>query len=80
MEKLKSLGTKKTSNIVLIILAIFIVIFTIVCLWLFYLYQSVPDTLVTCVFGLCGSECGVLGWIKVMKTKYKESEVNDDEL
>lgn len=73
---------RKTSNIVLIILAIFIVTFTVVCLWLFYLYQSIPDTLITCVFGLCGSECGVLGWIKVMKTKYKnnESEVDDNEL
>lgn len=70
----------KTSTIVLIILAIFIVTFTIACMWLFYLYQTIPDTLVTCVFSLCGSECGVLGWIKVMKTKYKESEVEEDEL
>lgn len=70
----------KTSKVVLIILAIFIVTFTIACMWLFYLYQSIPDTLVTCVYGLCGSECGVLGWIKVMKTKYKESEVDDNEL
>lgn len=70
----------KTSKVVLIILAIFIVAFTVTCMWLFYLYQSIPDTLVTCVYGLCGSECGVLGWIKVMKTKYKESEVDDNEL
>lgn len=69
---------RKTTNTVLIILGIFIFVFTVVCIWLFYLYQTVPDTLVTCVFGLCGTECGVIGWIRTMKTKYynpDESEV-----
>lgn len=63
----------KTTKIVLIILAIFIVAFTCTCLWMFYHDKQVPDSLITCVFGLCGTECGVMGWIKSMKTKY----VND---
>lgn len=71
----------KTSKIVLIILAIFIVTFTITCLWLFYLDKQVSDALIMGVFGLCGSECGVLGWIKVIKTKHiKESEDKENDV
>lgn len=65
---------KKTSNIVLIILAIFITIFTGLCLWLFYMYQSIPDTLVTCFYGTIVGELFVCGMIKVMKVKKGENK------
>lgn len=62
----------KTSTVVLIILAIFILIFTGVCIWLFYLYQAVPDVLIQSVYGAAFGEAGVLGWIKITKTKFKK--------
>lgn len=62
----------KTSNIVLIILAIITVAFTVTCLWLFYLYQSIPDTLVDKFYTTIVGELLVTGMIKVFKTKYKE--------
>lgn len=64
----------KVTNIVLIIIAILTVTFTITCLWLFYLYQSIPDTLVTCFYTSIVGELGVSGWIKVTKTKNKEKD------
>lgn len=32
------------------------------------------STLITCVFGICGGECGVMGWIRTTKDKQKERE------
>ena len=64
---------KKTSNIILLILAIFTVAFTVTCIWLFYLYQSIPDTLVDKFYTTIVGELLVMGIIKVFKTKYKEN-------
>jgi coenzyme F420-reducing hydrogenase gamma subunit len=33
---------------------------------------STPDTLITCVFGICGVEGGVMGWIKTSKNKLQK--------
>lgn len=62
----------KVSNIVLIIIAVITVAFTVTCLWLFYLYQSIPDTLVDKFYTTIVGELLVTGMIKVFKTKYKE--------
>lgn len=63
-----------TMNIVLIILAIFILIFVGVMLWMYYRTGGIPDTLCTCVFAICGGECGVMGWIKTNKERYRDRQ------
>lgn len=67
---------RKVSYIVLIILAITTVVFTATCLWLFYLYQSVPDTLVQYFYTTIVGEllCSML--IKVFKVRKENSNDN----
>lgn len=53
--------TKKNRNgttIVLTIMAVLDVLFTAAMIWLFYLYQDVPDSLIVAVFGVTFGECG----------------------
>lgn len=40
-----------------------------------------PDTLCTCVFSVCGGECGVMGWIKTTKDRHlsRQYELEDRE-
>ena len=64
-------------NIALIILLIITLVFTGIMIYLFMQYQAVPDTLITCFFAVAGGECGVLGWIKTAKEKYKNTEDNN---
>ena len=48
---------------------------------LFCKYGSTPDVLIGCVFGVCGTECGALAWIKNAKEKYgNKGEVEDAQL
>lgn len=60
---------RKTMDVILIGLAVFLLIFIVVMLVLYYLTGGIPDTLCTCVFGICGGECGVMGWIRTTKDK-----------
>lgn len=64
----------KTMDIILVGLAIFLLIFVVIMLILYYLTGGIPDTLCTCVFGICGGECGVMGWIRTTKDKAKDRE------
>ena len=64
----------KTANIVLIVVSVTLIVFTMYMCYLFKQYGSVPDTLITCVFAVCGTECGALAWIRTAKEKYKERE------
>lgn len=72
----------KTSDLILLLLGVFLLIFTAVCLILFSVTGNEPSTLITAVFGLCGCECGIMGWIKNVKTKNntegKSDGHNDD--
>lgn len=68
-RKRKSVGTM---NLILLIVFLCLVIFTVTMIWLFRVYGSVPDTLVTCVFATLGGECGILGWIKTTKEKKQD--------
>ena len=52
---------------ILVILGVFLLAFIGVMIYLFIRFQSIPDTLVGCVFALCGMEGGVMGWIKTNK-------------
>lgn len=56
-------------DVILIGLAVFLLVFIVVMLALYYITGGIPDTLCTCVFGICGGECGVMGWIRTTKDK-----------
>lgn len=64
----------RTMDIVLLVLAVLLVVFVGVMIWLYYQTGGIPDTLCTCVFAACGSECGVMGWIKTTKERNKTRE------
>lgn len=56
-------------DLILVIMGITLLLFTQKMIQLFEMYQAVPDTLITMVFGVCGGECGVMGWIKTTKER-----------
>lgn len=64
----------RTMDIILVIIAVFLIGFVAMMLWLYYRTGGIPDTLCTCVFAMCGGECGVMGWIKTTKEKHRERE------
>ncbi len=66
-------GTEKkkmgTMDKVLILEAVILVAYTVADLAVFWHTGAEPATLTTCVFGVCGVENGVMGWIKTTKEK-----------
>ncbi|MEZ3504816.1 MAG: hypothetical protein K1W25_15455 [Lachnospiraceae bacterium] len=62
----------RTMDIILAVIAVFLLLFIAVLLWLYYQTGAIPDTLCTCVFAACGGECGVMGWIKTTKERRRE--------
>lgn len=64
----------KTSNVALVIVSVTLILFTVYMCQIFKETGAVPDTLITCVFAVCGTECGALAWIRTSKEKYKERE------
>lgn len=54
----------KTMDVILVILAIFLLVFVIVMIAIYIRTGGIPDTLCTCVFSVCGGECGVMGWMQ----------------
>lgn len=79
MKEEKNENAKKSSkkyigtmNIILIIVGIFLVLFTLKMISLFETYGMVPDTLINCVFVALAGECGIMGWIKTSKEKNKD--------
>ena len=60
-----------TMNLILIIVGLFLVLFTMKMISLFETYGMVPDTLINCVFVALAGECGIMGWIKTTKDKNK---------
>ena len=65
---------KRTMDLILTIIAVFLLLFILIMMWLYYATGGIPDTLCTCVFAVCGGECGVMGWIKTTKERMKERE------
>lgn len=61
-----------TMDRILCITACMLFLFTAVMIVLFALFREIPDTLCTCVFGVLGGECGVMGWIQTTKTRHTE--------
>ena len=69
----------KTMNIVLIVIGIYLFLFTSCMIYVYIKTGGIPDTLVTCVFMACTGELGVMGWIKSTKDKYiKRAEKLED--
>ncbi len=62
----------RTMDIILAVIAVFLLLFIVVMVWLYYRTGAIPDTLCTCVFAACGGECGVMGWIKTTKERQRE--------
>lgn len=62
----------RTMDVILAVIAVFLLLFIVVMVWLYYLTGAIPDTLCTCVFAACGGECGVMGWIKTTKERRRE--------
>ena len=54
---------------VLILEAVILVAYAVADLAVFWHTGSEPATLTACVFGVCGLENGVMGWIKTSKDK-----------
>lgn len=64
----------KFSKKVLIGMFIFLILFVIANLIIFLIKGSVPDALIMSVFGMCGIEGGILGWIKTLDKKGEKNE------
>lgn len=61
-------------DVVLVFIGVFLVLFTVALIWIYYRNGGIPDTLCTCVFAICGGECGIMGIIQNTKTKQKERQ------
>jgi len=59
---------------ILYFIAALLILFTVAMVGIYICKGGIPDTLVTCVFGVCGGECGVMGWIKTTKDKQRERQ------
>ena len=62
---------------VLILEAVTLVAYTVADLAVFWHTGGEPSTLTACVFGVCGLENGVMGWIKTNKDKAAEAAKPD---
>lgn len=70
---------RKTSNIALLFLAVSIPAFIITMIVTFWVFQSVPDTLIQYTLGAGGVETLALALIKVSKVMKGEKEKTEDE-
>ena len=73
---------RKTANIVLLILGIFIFAFITAMTVIFCVYGAVPDTLIQCTLSASGVEALLLAAIKISKVvtgeKVKEDTTDDE--
>ena len=65
---------KEFMNKVIIFIAIFLIVFTAINLFIFYRIGNSPDVLITAVFSACLGELGFMSWIKNTKQKYIDTE------
>ena len=66
----KNMGTMDK---VLVLEAVILVVYTVAARVVFWHTGNEPATLTACVFGVCGLENGVMGWIKTNKDKAAEA-------
>ena len=72
--------TKKTMDVVLIVIAVFLTIFTGVMVWCFLQMGNCPDSLIVAVFGACLGEFGFMAWIKNTKEIHGGFDNDGDEV
>lgn len=58
-----------TMDKILVLEAFFLLAYTVADFIVFWHTSAEPATLTACVFGVCGMENGVMGWIKTNKDK-----------
>lgn len=68
-----------TMDLILLIIGVFLALFTTAMIVIHCITGSTPDTLITCVFGICGIEGGVMGWIKTSKNKLQKFNEKENE-
>jgi len=61
-------------DVILAFIAAFLLAFIVTMIILYYITGAIPDTLCTCVFAVCGGECGVMGWIKTTKERQRDRQ------
>ena len=62
-----------TMDKVLVLEGVILVAYTVAALAVFWHTGGEPSTLTACVFGVCGLENGVMGWIKTNKDRAAEA-------
>ena len=76
-------GHKKTSNLVLLVLGLFLLVFIATMIVTYWVKGGVPDTLIQYTLGAGGVEALVLAGIKISKViagdKPGESEENNED-
>lgn len=68
----RSGGRMGAMDRILIVLGVFLLCFIVAMVVIFIKKGGIPDTLVQCVFGACGLEGGVMGWIKTTKERRQD--------
>lgn len=76
VERIKKFLKMGTMNKILLLIAIFLLLFTVTMIVVFIKTGAIPDTLVTCVFAACTGEVSVCGWIR--NTKNKIAGINNE--
>lgn len=59
----------KTLDLILLLMGVFLLLFTVTMIVLWVTTGGVPDTLIGCVFGACIGEAGITGMITNTKNK-----------
>lgn len=70
----------KSTDVALITIAILDTIFVAAMIWLFFLYQAVPDSLIAAVFGVTFSECGFCTLVYKIKKGVNTDGIHGTEL
>lgn len=79
MAKRKTKKKRKTSNVVLAIIGVFVLTFIIAMTVIFCVKGSVPDTLIQCTLGAGGVEALLLAAIKISKVVVGEKPNKEGE-
>lgn len=61
----------KYMKVILVGMFLYLILFTIACLYITYKTSAEPKVLITSVFAFCGVEGGMSAWIKTTKEKKK---------
>ena len=64
---------------VLDIMFIVTIIFTVLMVVTFYIFQAIPDTLVTSFYMIVGAELACCGWVKNAKEKSRRAKKHENE-